>query len=76
MQKKIKNSDFGFEKKTSSEMTIFEGSTVATLFSLKLRPVNFDCEESMEKEEKCNLCEEIEGITQPLPRKSMPKTVK
>ena len=50
-------------------MTIYEGSTVATLFSLKLRPLNFDCEESMEKEEKCNLCEEIEGITQPLPSK-------
>ena len=75
MQQKLKNYDFSFEK-TPSEMTTFEGSTVATLFSLKLRPVNFDQENSVEKEEKCNLYEEIEGITQPLPRNSMPKTVK
>ena len=75
MQQKIKNYDFGFEK-TPSEMTLFGNSTAATLFSLKLKPFNYDCDDLMENEEKCNLCEEIEGFIQPPPHKTMSKTVK
>lgn len=48
-------------------MTFFGSSTAATLFSIKLTPVNSTSHDSVNIEEKCNLEEEGEEIIQPVP---------
>ena len=66
MQQKSMNFDFSMEK-NPSEITLFGSSTAATLFSIKLTPVNSTSHDSDNTEEQCNLDEEEEEIIEPIP---------